>query len=97
MKKHTFKFEKSLSLIEAISKAHSKTMTVTFIKANGELRTLLCKKNIKRFLSKKPNKKVVKSSQDVVRVFDMESKSYKSFRLDSVKEVKYGNVIWSAE
>ena len=35
----------------------------------------------------KPNKRVVKNAnQDIVRVFDMESKSYKSFKLSSVTE-----------
>lgn len=97
MKKHTLNFKQTLSLVDVIAKAHSKTMTVTFIKANGELRTMLAKGKIKRFLSKKPNKRTVKSSPDVIKVYDMESKSYKSFRLDSVKEVKYGNTIWSAE
>ena len=33
----------------------------------------------------KPNKKVVKNvNQDIVRVFDCQSKSYKSFKLTSV-------------
>ena len=42
----------------------------------------------------KPNKKVVKNTnQDIVRVFDMESKSYKSFRLSSVTEFRCKSVI----
>ena len=35
----------------------------------------------------KPNKKVIKNAnQDIVRVFDCQSKSYKSFKLSSVTE-----------
>ena len=42
----------------------------------------------------KPNKKVVKNvNQDIVRVFDCQSKSYKSFKLDSVFEFRSGKVV----
>lgn len=95
MKKFNFNTVKEMSLVDAITKAHAKTMVVKFIKADGTMRTMLAKRNVKRFLSKNPNKRTTKSNPEVVRVFDMESKSYKSFRLDSVKEVRYGCVIWS--
>ena len=54
---------------------------------------VLCQQ-IKRFLSKRPNKKVVKNTNpNIVRVFDMESKSYKSFKLDSVFEFVGNNKV----
>ena len=70
-----------------INKTNASLFRVSFVKANGEYRTMFCKTGIKRFLSKKPNKKVVKNvNQDIVRVFDCQSKSYKSFKLSSVTE-----------
>ena len=42
----------------------------------------------------KPNKKVVKNTnQDIVRVFDCQSKSYKSFKLSSVTEFVGNNKV----
>ena len=81
-------------LRKEINKTNASLFRVSFVKANGENRTMFCKTKIKRHLSKKPNKKVIKNAnQDIVRVFDMESKSYKSFKLDSVFEFRSGKVV----
>ncbi len=70
-----------------INKTNASLFRVSFVKANGEYRIMYCKTKIKRFLSKKPNKRIVKNAnQDIVRVFDCQSKSYKSFKLSSVTE-----------
>ena len=77
-----------------ISKTNASLFRVSFVKANGEHRTMYAKIGIKRHLSKRPNKKVVKNTnQDIVRVFDMESKSYKSFKLSSVTEFVGNNKV----
>ena len=77
-----------------INKTSASLFRVSFVKANGENRTMYCKTQIKRYLSKRPNKKVVKNTnQDIVRVFDMESKSYKSFKLSSVFEFVGNNKV----
>ena len=81
-------------LRKEINKTNASLFRVSFVKANGEHRTMYAKVGIKRFLSKRPNKKVIKNTnQDIVRVFDMESKSYKSFKLDSVFEFRSGKVV----
>ena len=81
-------------LRKEINKTNASLFRVSFVKANGEHRTMYAKIGIKRFLSKKPNKKVVKNvNQDIVRVFDMESKSYKSFKLSSVTEFVGNNKV----
>ena len=81
-------------LRKEINKTNASLFRVSFVKANGEHRTMYAKVGIKRFLSKKPNKKVVKNTNpNIVRVFDMESKSYKSFKLDSVFEFRSGKVV----
>ena len=55
---------------------------------------MYAKVGIKRHLSKKPNRKVIKNdNQDIVRVFDCQSKSYKSFKLSSVTEFVGNNKV----
>ena len=77
-----------------INKTNASLFRVSFVKANGEHRTMYAKIGIKRFLSKNPNKrKVQRTNNDVVCVFDMESKSYKSFRLSSVTEFRCKRII----
>ena len=74
-------------LRKEINKTNASLFRLSFVKANEENRTMYCKTQIKRYLSKKPNKRVVKNAnQDIVRVFDCQSKSYKSFKLSSVTE-----------
>ena len=81
-------------LRKEINKTNASLFRVSFVKANGEHRTMFCKTKIKRHLSKKPNKRVVKNAnQDIVRVFDCQSKSYKSFKLSSVFEFRSGKVV----
>ena len=77
-----------------INKTNASLFRVSFVKANGEHRTMYCKTQIKRFLSKKSNKKVVKNvNKEIVRVFDCKSKSYKSFKLSSVTEFVGNNKV----
>ena len=81
-------------LKQAINKTNSTLFTVRFIKADGTERTMYCKTGVKRHLSKRPDKRVLQNTNpNIVRVFDMESKSYKSFKLETVLEFKCKNVI----
>ena len=77
-----------LSFIENISN-HLKQgkMEITFTKKNGEIRTLTCTLS-PEFLPeiKNPDRE---SSNESLAVFDLESKSWKSFIWDSVKSVHY--------
>ena len=77
-----------------INKTNASLFRVSFVKANGEHRTMYAKVGIKRYLSKRPDKKVIKNvNQDIVRVFDCQSKSYKSFKLSSVTEFVGNNKV----
>lgn len=77
-----------------INKTNASLFRVSFVKANGEHRTMYAKIGIKRFLSKKPNKRILNNvNQDIVRVFDCQSKSYKSFKLSSVTEFVGNNKV----
>ena len=73
---------------DVIKSTAGSTFTVTFIKSDGTERTMLAKVGVKKFLSKRVGKRTVKDNPNLVRVFDMESKSYESFKLESVKEFK---------
>ena len=81
-------------LRSTIASTHSRMFVVSFIKQDGTTRTMYAKTGLKRYLSKKVNKrKVQRTNNDVVCVFDMESKSYKSFRLSSVTEFRCKRII----
>lgn len=81
-------------LRSTIASTHSRMFVVRFTKQDGTERTMYAKTGLKRFLSKNPNKrKVSNTNSNLVRVYDCESKSYKSFKLDSVVELKCGRVI----
>ena len=78
----------------AINSTHSKTFVVRFIKQDGTTRVMYAKTGVKRHLFKNPNKrKVSNTNPNIIRVYDCESKSYKSFKLDSVVEFKCKNTI----
>ena len=81
-------------LRSTIASTNSRMFVVRFIKQDGTERTMYAKIGVKRHLSKNPNKrKVSNTNPNIVRVYDCESKSYKSFKLDSVLEFKCGQVI----
>ncbi len=81
-------------LRKEINKTNASLFRVSFVKANGENRTMYAKIGIKRHLSKKPNKRKVSNvNNDIMRVFDCESKSYKSFKLSSVTEFVGNNKV----
>ncbi len=81
-------------LLKEINKTNASLFRVSFVKANGEHRTMYAKVGIKRYLSKRPDKRVLQNAnQDIVRVFDCQSKSYKSFKLSSVTEFVGNNKV----
>ena len=85
-------------LRSTIASTHSRMFVVRFIKQDGSERTMYAKTGIKRHLSKRPDKRVLQNTNpNIVRVFDMESKSYKSFKLDSVLSFRCGCIIFKKE
>ena len=81
-------------LRSTIASTHSRMFVVSFIKQDGTTKTMYAKTGLKRYLSKKVNKrKVQRTNNDVVCVFDCQSKSYKSFKLSSVLEFRCGKVV----
>ena len=81
-------------LRSTIASTHSRMFVVRFTKQDGSTRVMYCKTGIKRYLSKRPDKRVLQNTNpNIVRVFDMESKSYKSFKLETVSEFKCNKVV----
>lgn len=81
-------------LRSTINSTHSRMFVVRFTKQDGTERTMYAKTGVKRHLSKNPNKrKVSNTNQNLVHVYDCESKSYKSFKLETVREFSCGQVI----
>ena len=79
-------------LKSAILSTHARLFKVVFKKSDGTIRTMYAKTQVKRFKSKKPNKrKISKSNDNLIRVFDMELKQYRSFNLSSVIEFECGH------
>lgn len=79
-------------LKSVILATHARLFKVVFQKSDGTIRTMYAKTDVKRFKSKKPNKrKVSKSNDNLVRVFDVEKKEYRAFNLSSVIEFSCGN------
>lgn len=98
-------------LKDIIKNSNSRMMVVTFVKADGTVRKMFCKKGVRRFKpqTSKPlyikvaSRKGVKirgykvKDLDIVRVFDCEKKEYRCFKLSSVIRLTCGNRIWSDE
>ena len=85
-------------LRSTIASTHSRMFVVRFTKQDGSTRVMYAKTGIKRYISKKQNKrKVSDQNPNIVRVYDCESKSYKSFKLDSVLSFRCGCVIFKKE
>ena len=81
-------------LRSTITSTNSRMFVVCFIKQDGTERTMYAKTGIKRHLSKNPNKRKVSNiNPNIVRVYDCESKSYKSFKLETVSEFKCNKVV----
>ncbi|CAH1066779.1 Protein of uncharacterised function (DUF2693) [Acinetobacter phage MD-2021a] len=79
-------------LKSAILSTHARLFKVVFKKSDGTIRTLYGKVGVERFKSKKPNKrKVSKSNENIIRVFDVEKKEYRAFNLSSVIEFSCNN------
>ena len=70
----------------------SSEVTVTFTKKDGTERIMKCTTNPTYVMFKDPtileSKKDRKVNEDVMPVYDLESKHWKSFRWDSIKQVQ---------
>jgi hypothetical protein len=90
--------ERDLKLFKKWLRGHLKfgPVTVTFIKKDGSERVMNCTTN-EELVPKEPEstielpkvKREKKPNDDVMPVYDLEAKAWKSFRWDSVKQVRF--------
>jgi hypothetical protein len=87
--------EKDFKLFKKWLRSHLAfgTVTVIFTKKDGTERVMKCTTNATYIMFKDPavleSKKDRKVNDDVMPVYDMESSAWKSFRWDSVKQVRF--------
>jgi len=75
----------------------NKFFTVTFVKrTNGELRVMNCRKGVKKHL-KGGVKKYDPKAKNLVCVYDVQSKGYRSIALESIKEVSIENDVFEVK
>ena len=83
----------TVDLAKIIAQTNSKIFLVVFTKTDGSERKMLAKVGVKRYLSKNPNKRKVKTNINIVKVFDMEKKEYRSIKLDSIRHFSCGKIM----
>jgi hypothetical protein len=88
--------EKDFKLFKKWLKSHLRygPVTVVFTKKDGTERVMECTTSpdlvpIEPVVESAEPKREKKINEDVMPVYDLESKHWKSFRWDSVKEVKF--------
>ena len=66
-----------------------KVAVVTFVKKNGDERVMTCtlKADLLPPIEVKENKKEKKVNEEVLAVYDLNAKGWRSFRIDSVRHV----------
>lgn len=80
-----------------IKKARHCYYSVTFVKANGEIRKMRCQNGVKKYLKSNPDKPhAADENPDVVKTYEKSVKGYRSFRLDRVLHFKCGKDEWRA-
>tara|TARA_R100000544_G_C2209297_1_gene51028 strand:- start:186 stop:443 length:258 start_codon:yes stop_codon:yes gene_type:complete len=65
----------------------NKIFSATFIKKNGELRKMLCRLGVKKHL-KGGIKKYDAESLNMITVYSLDSKGYRTLSLSSLKQIK---------
>jgi len=63
--------------------------SVTFYKKDGSLRKMNCRKGVVKYLKGNDTRKPTKN-KNLVTVYDMHKKNYRSFDVSTVTEVRYG-------
>ena len=71
-----------------LSRTEGRIFTADFIKKDGTLRKLNCRKGVHSYTKGGVNK-TVKDSNAYITLFDMQLRSYRTLNLSSVKEVRY--------
>ncbi len=71
-----------------LAKTAGKIFTADFVKKDGTVRSLNCRKGVNQFLKGGTNK-VVQASNDYITVYDMQKRGYRTLNLGSVLAVRF--------
>lgn len=75
--------------LEAIMATKGRIFTVTFIKANGEVRQLNGRLEVKKHL--RGGDSTTAHIPNLITVFDMQKKAYRNINLDTLISLRYGH------
>jgi hypothetical protein len=88
------KLLKRIEILEKINLLSGRFFTVEFTKQNGQNRVMNCRTGVTKHLSK--NGKKIKltppSENGILRVYDLQSKGYRSINLDTIKKINYNKI-----
>lgn len=87
--------DKVKTLKNLIAKARNCYFSVTFVKADGSVRKMVCQNGVKKHLKNTGVK--LKQNPNVPRVYSPHSKGYRSFNLERVLEFRCGKDVWSSK
>lgn len=84
-------------IVELIKNTDGKIFTVTFVKrTTGEIRVMNCRLGVTKHL-KGGTQSYDPSEYDLLTVFDMQKKAYRSISLDTIISVKISNTSYVTE
>lgn len=81
-------------LHDFLNQTNGKIFTATFMKKDGSMRDLNCRKGVHQFLKGGANL-AIKPSNGLVVVYDMQKRDYRSLNLDTVQRVKFKGELYS--
>ena len=87
--------EQVAEVISAISK--SAIFSIEFVKVNGELRKMNCRRGVKSYLTPKPTRQKPTMDEKYITVFDMHKKAYRHINKETTKSIHAARVNYIVE
>ena len=86
--------EKSKKVIDNAFK-NGKIANIEFIKKDGSLRSMTCRKSVKKHL--KGGESTIKHKTNLISVYDLKAKGYRCFDINKVVKIKTNGKIYNVE
>jgi len=85
---------KRSEILEKINLLNGQFFTVEFIKKDGSTRLMNCRTGVKKYLTN--NGKTIKFTNPIdngiLRVYDLQTKGYRSINIDTIKKINYNKI-----
>jgi len=92
------KYIKREQVSEVISNIpNSAIFTIEFVKVNGELRKMNCRRGVKSYLTPNPVRQKPVMDEKYVTVFDMHKKAYRHINKETTKSIHAARVNYIVE